>query len=223
MPTSKISRKKKMSIADCTRAHFSRATKAGKLIRTAFGRLLFNIGGPQLTGRLTATMLKVVQTDTLHEYGQKTASSGGLRLLEGFEFNKRKEVDKIFFVPMEAVVDRVSGGCSLTMRSFYPESVIKFPKSNCYCRLVIAGGAFDFEEERYFTDIQTSEYFTMGKPVNLALRVQLPANQSLPIVLLLGVEFYQQVNDQYLLLYGGGPLALRVVHTDQLPTAAAAG
>jgi hypothetical protein len=107
------------------------------------------------------------------------------------------------------------------MRTFYPESVIKFPNAQCYCRLVIAGGALDFDSARYFTDIQTSEYFTMGKPVTLGMRVQLPAHQVLPIVLLLGVEFYKKVNDQYLLMYAGGPLALRVVHTDQLPIAAA--
>lgn len=209
-----------MSIAECTRAQFTRATKAGKLIRTALGRLLLNIDGAPLTRRLTAIMLKVVQTDMIHEYGHKTANTGSMELLQGFEFNNRKEVDKLFFVPIEPVVNRITGCCTITMRTFYPESVIKFPNAQCYCRLVIAGGAFDFDSARYFVDIQTSDYFTMGKPVSPALRVQLPANQTLPIVLLLGVEFYKKVNDQYLLLYGGGPLALRVVHTDQLPVQA---
>jgi hypothetical protein len=220
MPTTKISRKKKMSIAECTRAQFTRATKAGKLIRTAFGRLLLNLDGAPLTRRLTATMLKVVQTDMLHEYGQKTANTGSLEILQGFEFNKRKEVEKLFFVPIEPVIDRINGTCAINMRTFYPESVIKFPNAQCYCRLVIAGGAFNFDSARYFTDIQTSDYFTMGKPVTLKLHVQLPEHQTLPIVLLLGVEFYKKVNDQYLLMYAGGPLALRVVHTSQLPAAA---
>jgi hypothetical protein len=220
MPTTKTSRKKKMSIVDCTRAHFSKATKAGKLLRTAFARLLFNIVDTQTTGRLTSTMLKVVQTDQVNDFGKKSANTGGLGMLEGFEFNKRKEVRKICFASYAAAVDRTTGCCTLTFPSFLPEANIKFPKGKCYCRLTLAGGALDFEKEIYFTDIQTSEYFTQGKHLALALRVQLPAQQAQPIVLLLGIEFYKKVNDQYLLMYGGGPLALRVVHTDQLlPTA----
>jgi hypothetical protein len=221
MPSSKIPGKKKMSIADGTRAHFSKATKAGKLIRTAFARLLFNIGDVQATGRLTSAMLKVIQTDDHHPYGMKSANTGSLSILQGFEFNKKKEFGKTFFAPFEVDINRVTGVCTLKLPSFLPETVVRLPQADCQCRLVVAGGAFDFEVERYYADIQTSEYFMQGKPATLVLRMQLPPNQHLPIILLMGVEFYKKVNDQYLLLYGGGPLALRVVHTSQLPVAAA--
>lgn len=209
-----------MSIADCTRAQFARAAKAGKLIRTAFARLLFNISDAQTTGDLTSTMLKVIQTDARHILGKKSANAGCLQLLQDFEFNHRKAFGKIFFAPFKAVVNRTTGCCTVTLPSFLPETHVKLPQADCHCRLILAGGVFDFEKESYFSDIQTSNYFTQGKPAEIVLRVQLPPRKRLPIVLLLGIEFYKKVNDQYLLIYGGGPLALRVVHTDQLPVRA---
>lgn len=210
-----------MSIAEATRAHWSRATKAGKLIRTAFARMLFNIGDPQTTGRLNATMLKVIQTDEQHPYGMKSANTGSLSILQGFEFNKRKEFGKTFFAPYEISVHRVIGCITVYLPPFLPETVVKIPQADCYCRLVLGAGAFDFDEESYFTDIQTSEYFAQGKVAEISLRVQLPLHQQLPFIVVLGIEFYKKVNDQYLLMYGGGPLALRVVHTDQILPAAA--
>jgi hypothetical protein len=216
MSVIKKSSKKQMSIAACTRAQFSSAVKAGKLIRTAFSRLLFNIGDPHVSARLGAVMLKVVQTDVVHEYGQKTAGSGDLRLLNGFEFNNKKLMGKHFYVPFEAQVDRNTGLCTLQLPLFKPKENLRTPFVDGHFRLVLAAGCFDFENETYCMDIQTSDYYSMRQATEISLRAQLDAHCQQPVVLLLGLQYYKKVNDQYLLSYSGGPMALRVVHTDQL-------
>lgn len=216
MSVTKTSRKKQMSIATCAQVQFIRAVKAGKLIRTAFSRLLFNIGDPHLTARLTAALLKVVQTDAVHDHGLRTAGSGNLSLLNGFEFNKRKLLSKHFFADFQAAVNRETGCCTVMLPRFVPGDRLKMPHANCYFRLIIAAGAFDFEGELYHADIQTSDYLSTRKEAALLLQAQLPVNNQLHTVVLLGIQYYRKVNDQYLLSYRGGPMALQVIHTDRL-------
>jgi len=148
-----------MSIAACSRVPFTRAVKAGKLIRMAFERLLFNPDATLMCARLGAVMLQVVQTDAVHAFGYKEVGPGDLRLLNGFEFNQKKLSGKYFFARSEYRLDMESRACYLRSTPFTPDGVIRAPHRD---------------------------------------------------------QYYKKVNDHYILSYSGGPMALRVVHTDQL-------
>src|SRR5882762_8438242 len=68
-------------------AEFSRAGKAGKLLRSAFKSLLKYGADGRMTSRLTKVMLMAIKADTMSNRGDRHLMAGDVMFLQGFEFN----------------------------------------------------------------------------------------------------------------------------------------
>jgi hypothetical protein len=159
-----------------------------------------------MVSRLTKKMVELVKADTTSTRGQRNVLDGGLELLEGFEFNI--DVCKTtFYAPYVATIDRVTGALQVGIPSFVPVNMVAAPVGATHLKLISAGASIDFEgetfevvtlESREIEISPTSAGDNASAPSSLTpainLMNQLAANSTHPLFLVLGIEFYQDVN-----------------------------
>ena len=193
-------------------AEFGRAGKAGKMLRTALRGLLINSADGRMVGRLTQQMVKVIQADAVNERGLRNVIDGEAELLLGFEFNIRGKLGPTLYAPFVGAIDRVTGDITMDIAPFIPINMIAAPSGTTHYKIISGGAEVDFEAETFV--VQTSE--TAILPWNAVATVaiqhtnQVTAASTKPLFLALGIEFYQEVNNQMYALKNGAfnPLAL---------------
>lgn len=198
-------------------AEFGRAGTATKLLRTAFRALTINTSDSRVTSRLTGAMVKVIQADASNVRGERNVIDGEAELLRGFEFNKNAKLNRTFFAPYTAAIDRTGGGATIDVPAFIPTNMIAAPQGATHVRLVAACASIDFERGVYGTDSAASEELTLSSVAPLpALSLEMSFGEAdgNPIFLAFGVEFYQMVNGAMYTLKNGAYNALALVEVD---------
>ena len=197
-------------------SEFGRAGKAGKLLRTALRPLLLNSADGRMVSRLTQQMVKVIQMDAVSERGLRNVIDGEIELVLGFEFNIRGKLGTSLFAPFTPAIDRVAGTLDVSIPSFVPANMIAAPSGTTHFKVISGGAEIDFTGESYV--VATSETAilpwdaTATAVINLSNTVT--ANSTHPLVLALGVEFYQQINGQMYPLKNGAFNPLSIVAVD---------
>ncbi len=197
-------------------SEFGRAGKAGKLLRTALRPLLLNSADGRMVSRLTQQMVKVIQMDAVSERGLRNVIDGEIELVLGFEFNIRGKLGTSLFAPFTTNIDRATGTLAVAIPSFVPANMIAAPSGTTHFKVISGGAAIDFTGESY--EVATSETAilpwdaTATAVINLSNAVT--ANSTHPLVLALGVEFYQQINGQMYPLKNGAFNPLSIVAVD---------
>jgi hypothetical protein len=194
-------------------AEFGRAGKAGKLLRTAFRALLQNAADPRMVSRMTADFMKVIQADETNDRGQRNVIDGEAELLEGFEFNIRGKLGTTLYAPFSASINRTSGALEVTIPPFVPINMIAAPAGSTHFKLIAAGAEVDFEAESYVSDSSESSVLAWDAATTTALTLinNVTAASTKPLFLVLGIEFYQEVNGSMYSLKNGAYNALALV------------
>lgn len=185
-------------------------------MRNAIRILLQNAKDRRVVSRLTKDLVAIVKTDTTNERGLRTLQDGDLNLLEGFEFNLNGKLGATLYAPFTKAFDRVSGDATLNLDSFSPTLRIAAPTGTTHFKVVMGAAELDFENETStFENDETAILpYTAADTAAIALTASLTANSTLPVVQVLGVEFYQEVNGQMYELKNGAYNALSVVTVD---------
>lgn len=197
-------------------SEFGRAGKAGKVLRTALRPMLLNSADGRMVSRLTQTMVKVIQADTVSERGLRNVIDGEVELVLGFEFNIRGKLGTSLFAPFTSTIDRALGTLAVNIPSFIPANMIAAPTGTTHFKVISGGAEIDFENETYV--VETSETAilpwdtTATAVINLSNAVT--AASTHPLVLALGIEFYQQINGQMYPLKNGAFNPLSIVKVD---------
>jgi hypothetical protein len=197
---------------------FGRAGSAGKLLRLAFRNTLQNASDSKMVSRLTKWMMDVVKADAISVRGARNVLDGELELLQNFDFNIEGKFSSTFFMPYTANIDRATGSVGVTIPDFVPVNSLKAPDGATHARFVVAAAAIDFEANTFevvstqSADIAINNAMVPGSD----LTGQLQANSTQPLFLVLGVEFYQQVNGVSYALKGGKSNALSLVKVSGL-------
>jgi hypothetical protein len=173
---------------------FGEAAAGGRLIRSAFFKLVKNLGDPHATARLTAKMLKVVQGDTIHDWGKRTVADGDLTFLEGFDFSISKQLERMLPVSIDADIDRKSGQCIVHIPDFIPEMSMSIQGNPTHISFFAAAAEVNFDRESFVLDIVKSEFFSFKKPAGATLKALLPKASKNPLLLAVGFQFYRVVN-----------------------------
>jgi hypothetical protein len=194
-------------------AEFGRAGAAGKLLRTAFRILLQNGADNRMVSRLTKEMMAVVKADATNTRGQRNVLDGELEMLEGFDFNVDAKLSATIFFPFVATIDRVTGALKVAVPAFAPANAIVTPEGATHLKLISGGASIDFEGEDYEVVTSASAEIPLGQAQVAAVELlnQLKANSTHPLFLILGIEFYQQVNGVSYSLKNGKNNALALV------------
>jgi hypothetical protein len=193
-------------------AEFGRAGKAGRMLRTALKPLLIHSSDSKMVGRLTRKMVEVIQADTINERGLRNVIDGEAELLLGFEFNINGKLGTTLYAPFTGAIDRVTGVITIDFDPFVPANMVNAPSGATHFKIISGGAAIDFEAETYV--VQTTETAILPWDATPTLAItqtnQVTAASTKPLFLALGVEFYQQVNNQMYPLKNGAfnPLAL---------------
>lgn len=197
-------------------SEFGRAGKAGKLLRVALRVLMQNASDKRVTSRLTKQLVAITKTDTVNERGLRTVQDGDLSLLNGFEFNINGKLASLFFIGYTSAIDRVAGTMEADIPDFIPVNDIVAPGGTTHFRLSVGGAEVDFENESYVFDSESTAILPWdGTTVPTStLTATLTANSTLPMVQVIGVEFFQEVNGQMYPLKNGAYNALGVVGID---------
>lgn len=197
-------------------SEFGRAGKGGKVLRNAIRVLLQNAKDKRVVSRLTKSLVAITKTDTTNERGLRTLQDGNLSLLEGFEFNLNGKLGATLFAAFTKTFDRVSGDATLDLAAFSPTVRIAAPAGTTHFKVVMGASELDFvNETSTFENDETAILpYTAANTAAIALSATITANSTLPVVQVLGVEFYQEVNGEMYALKNGAYNALSVVTID---------
>lgn len=194
-------------------AEFGRAGKSGKVLRNSIRAMLQNSSDSRMVSRLTKEMVKVIQMDQVNPRGQRNVIDGEAELLQGFDFNINGKLGNTLYVPVTTTLDRVTGDANVDIAAFVPTVDIAAPGGTTHFKLISAGMEIDFENETFNTESSETAILpwdnTPSAPVNLANA--LSANSTSPLFLVLGVEFYQEVNGEKYPLKNGAFNALQII------------
>ena len=194
-------------------AEFGRAGKASKYLRTALRSLLQNVSDSRMIARLVKEMMRVIKADETNPRGARNVIDGEAELLKGFEFNSNSKLGTTLFAPFSGTINRVTGELTVNVPSFSPVNIITAPSGTTHFKIVSAGAEIDFEQGNYTADVKA----TAGLPwdstatavINLVNNVT--ANSTKPLFLVVGIEFYQEVNGNMYSLKNGAFNALALV------------
>ncbi len=194
-------------------AEFGRASSAGSLLRKAFRPLLELAADNRVISKLTKEMIGVIRADKLNKRGERNFSDGNPKLIEGFDFNNRALLGTILQVSYDAEIDRESGKAVVSLPEFVPDRDVLVPPGATHLKFVSAGAEVNFKGKKYNTVVSESKLIRTGSQSEKCIELVsvLPAGSILPLFLVFGVEFYQEVNGKVYLLKDGTLNALRIV------------
>ena len=194
-------------------SEFGSAGKAGKVLRDSLRVLLQNSSDNRMVSRLTQQMVKVLQADTVSVRGKRNVIDGEAELLEGFDFNLNGKLNNTLYAPYTSTITRASGLLNVSVPSFIPSNMIAAPDGTTHFKIVSSGLEIDFENGVYITDTQTTGFMNWDEVATsiIDLDNQVTANSTHPLFLVLGVEFYQEVNAVKYPLKNGAYNALTIV------------
>jgi hypothetical protein len=108
---------------------------------------------------------------------------------------------------------RVTGNLTISILSFIPLNMIAAPGDTTHFKLVSAGVEVDFEGEVFTSDVKESaiQPWDGSTVAGLNLTHSVPVNSTHPLFLLLGLQFFQEVNGTQYSLKNGAFNALSII------------
>jgi hypothetical protein len=197
-------------------SEFGRAGKAGKTMRRAIQTLLQNSKDNRLVSRLTGAMLRVEQTDQINDRGLRTVYDGDTTLLKGFDFNIDAQLNGTLYAPFSTSVDRALGLLSVHIPSFIPSERVAAPQGATHFKVSSLGTEIDFQGESYVTDVKETAILPLDNAATAVMdfQNQVTTNSGHPLFILVGIQFFQQVNGKFYSLRNGAFNALSIVEVD---------
>lgn len=176
-------------------SELGRASSGGKVLRTALRGIQRILPDKRMYSRMAGVMLAVVRLDKVHGRGLRTVTDGDARVLEGFEFNKRAFFADVVRTDYQVVADRVAG--TATARVPILRGAIVMPAGAMHARLVAGVAAVDFRQETYDAGHRYSHYIDLrDESEHVVELVQGLPLKGGPVVVVLGIAFFQQVNGE---------------------------
>jgi hypothetical protein len=194
---------------------FASAGKACRLVRLAFQSMIKG-ADKQVTGRLQRTLMKCLKADSTSPRGARTVATGSLSFLQGFDFNVSGKIATTLLAPYACNINRTTGQNTLTVQPFNPSVSLSAPQGATHFEIEAATTEVDFTSDVYTTHKAASGVLSIDNSLTSLLTMQLnvTANSTLPLLTVLAVHFYQEVNLQYYALNNGGFDATSIINVN---------
>lgn len=176
-------------------AEFARACTGGKSIRHAFRELIKIAKDGTAVSRLNQQLSKVIKSDLHNERGKRTILDGDLPMLEGFEFNQNAALKTALDPEITAAIDRSTGKMTVSIPGFVPLKKLQAPKGADHFAITCAGAELDFENDKSIVSTNTTGDlpYDMTATGDINLTTTVTPNSTLPLFLVLGIEYSQVV------------------------------
>tara|TARA_R110000850_G_scaffold218852_2_gene344406 strand:+ start:26127 stop:26876 length:750 start_codon:yes stop_codon:yes gene_type:complete len=192
---------------------FAHCAGTGKMLRRAAADLIRNVKDKRVTGRLTGTMARIKNYDTVSPRGQRKVDIGvttpqGLALLKGFDFNTRSQLTTVMTKPWS--LDTATG--EVVIANLIPQNNIVPPEYATHVSFTAAFMMLDFatgESQVYQSNV-------VNLPIDLAATTvtltpdDVPTGSGTAMYFLL-VEFFQEINSVQYTLKNGSYNALSII------------
>lgn len=187
-------------------AEFAQASEANKLLRVGINPTA-NARSSNLIQRLQRKLVEITKTDSVHVRGERVVSAGDLNLLENFQWNDLAPFGSVFYAPYTTTIDRVTGELTWDIPAFVPINFTALPTGLApgetpYFKLKACGCEVDFDNLTILTDVQSSGFLPRDSSATspLTLTATVSAGSTLPLILVIAIEWYIETNGvKYLL------------------------
>ncbi len=198
-------------------SEFGRAGKGGKVLRDAIRLLLQNVTDKRVAANLQKRLVQVVKSDAVNERGLRTIQDGNMVLLQDFDFNSKAKLGRTLYASFQNSLDRVSGEGTVDIDPFQPATMIAAPGGTTHFKVVTGLAELDFVNETSVFDSDESNILPWDNATTslINLSASVTAASTLPLIQVIGVEFYQEVNGTMYPLKNGAYNALSIVAVDQ--------
>lgn len=196
---------------------FGTAGRYGKYLRAAVRSVMQHASDKRVVSRLVKKLMEILKTDSVNDRGLRNPADGELGLLKGFEFNVEGQLSVTLFAMYTAVLERPGGTAQVDVPAMIPSQMIKAPGGTTHYRIVSAAAEIDFLEglSLLTTDGTAVLPYDDTETVPVILQTGITPASTLPLVQLLGVEFYQEVNGTFYMLNNGSFNALAIVNVNK--------
>jgi len=186
-------------------AEFARQGKAVRLLRNAFFTSFRHARDINMTGRMTREMVRIIHRDAVNLLGERKVMNENAGLLEGFDFNANAQFQKIFSASYTSTVDRMAGEVLIHFPSFVPKHDMVAPKGASYVRIISHVAAIDFEKNSFTENRQETGLMRLDADLTpeFNVRHEIAKKEVLPVIVAIGVAFYQVVNGNIYFLNNG--------------------
>lgn len=197
---------------------FSRAGKAGKLIRDSLNTELLTMSDKKLLRRMTALLLQVVKSDPVNGRGKRTVEDGDLSILKDFDFNDNSVLSAIFKAPVTVNYDRSLGIVTVDHPSFVPGEQIKAPVGATHFKLITGAGEYDFKNGVWLSKLSYSNLIPYNKIAtgDISLSANITPDSDKAVFIFRGINYYEEVNGVQHLLTSGAFNALKIVEVNTI-------
>ncbi len=194
---------------------FGRACVASKRLRDVLRSSILFTADTKMSNRLTSRLSRIIKADTDNIRGERKVLSANLGLLKDFNFNASAQLSATLFVNHQAVIDRSTGNVQLSLPAFNPDVAVVKPSGATHYQFNIAAALIDFEgQESEFAAAAASAMSLNAQTEAQTLEMSLTANSPLPLILVFGISFFQEVNGVQYSLKNGAYNALTVIAID---------
>jgi hypothetical protein len=166
------------------------------LLRNSFKNLAQNASDKSMYQRLLAKMFKVVQSDTTSIRGERNVCNGRLELLQGFEFNIHHKLSIGLHALHQCDINRDTGLVTVSILPFIPANVITAPNNTTYFTITAGVAAVDFQAGEFVADTKKTSHLPFNSLPTDENKIELiiKATGTLPIFIVLGIEFYEEID-----------------------------
>ena len=194
-------------------AEFANSANSGKLVRDAVRPMAMNASDGRVTSRLTQIMTAIKNLDTSSDRGKRVVALGiqdpqAVATLKGFDFNNGAIMGSILYKPF--TVDTVTG--EIVIADLVPQMDVAWPQGATHIQLTAGFAGIDFETGE--KDLKLSA--PVNLPIDPAQTTVILTPAAAPAVattklILLKIEFFQEINGSQCTLKNGLYNALRIV------------
>ncbi|TNE78936.1 MAG: hypothetical protein EP332_12715 [Bacteroidetes bacterium] len=194
-------------------AEFGQSAKMGAELRKLLAPVIQKIKDPRMANRLTAKVREAINADVSHPRGERLLQDGDLSLLQDFDFNVLSPFSTTYFGSHARSIDRATGDVDVTVPVFDPEDYLQAPTESTHFRFVVGILEWDISGAASKLVVERSSYLpkNAATTADIVLSGSITANTTKPILVVLGVEFAQQLNSVNYALADSGFMAARVV------------
>ena len=193
---------------------FASATKAGRLLRNSIIKLVKGNSDHLTTSRLAKAFNKVVKSDAINDRGFRNVTDGDLNFMKDFEFNQQSALKTSLQVEVSSAMNRVTGELSVQIPALVPDEVVEAPQEATHYRIVSAGIALDFKNEKYVSEITTTPDLPLGNVQQAVIDLvnHVTPNTQDHLFVVLGIQYYQKIgNGKMYILNNGAYNSLQVL------------
>lgn len=197
---------------------FGRAILAGKKLRRQLREVLEQGSDRGFSNRLTSRMLKVLHADEINLRGERQVLSSNLKMLQGMDCNIKSRFDDVFLLAVNPSYDRESGEALFDIPAFMARSKIARLDGATHVQVQLVLAEYDSVDpdidgvvigRSAYIDILSSEE-SLGELIELSL----VASEGSAVFVLMGLSYFQEVNNAYYPLANGQYNALSIVEVN---------